>query len=68
MGMIYHIPEPPAPRDEWASAYLVQSTKIADRFAKAVEDAIAARGGFLFADDGSPERATVRGVVVDTRA
>jgi len=68
MSMIYHIPDPPKPRDNWSSAYLVQSPKITDLYARAVEKLIEERGGFLFAGDGSPERAQVMGVWIDERA
>ena len=69
MTMIYHIPDPPKPRDSWSEAYLVQDTEITDLYASAVERAIAERGGHLFADDGQLRvKPTTMGVWIDERA
>lgn len=68
MSMIYHIPEPPAPRDAWSSAYMVKDTRVADILAAPIERMIAERGGFLFGPDGARERPQIMGVTIDERA
>ena len=68
MSLIIHIPDPPKPRDDWSGAYLVQSKQVTDLYARAIEQMIDNRGGWLYAADGKRERATVMGIHIDERA